>query len=51
MLDNEANIVRVATLDRVKAYAKAKEREAGEVSSKIRARMEAKRLERGRAEF
>ena len=39
MLDDEADIVRVATLDRVKAEAEAKEREAEEVSAEIRARI------------
>ena len=51
MLDDEADIVRVVALARVKAEAKAKERAAEEVSAEIRASMEAERSERERAEF
>ena len=39
MLDDEADIVRVATLDRLKAEAESKEREAEEVSAEIWARI------------
>ena len=41
MLDNEADIVRIAALARVKSKAEAKERAAEEVSAKIRASMKA----------
>ena len=51
MLDDEADIIRVAALARVESEAKAKERAVEEVSAKIRARMEAERSERERAEF
>ena len=51
ILDDEADIVRVAALARVKAEAEAKERAAEEVSADIRASMEAERSERERAEF
>ena len=47
MLDNEADIVRVASLDRVKADAEALERATEEVLGKIRARMEPNQSERG----
>ena len=48
MIDNKANIFRVADLDGVKAEAEAKERAAEEFSADIRARMEAERLDRER---
>ena len=51
MLDDKANIVRVADLARVKAEAKVKEREAEEVLSDIRARMEAERSDIERTEL
>ena len=41
MLDEEAHIVGVAALARVKSGAKAKERVVEEVSDEIRSRMEA----------
>ena len=51
MLDDEADIVRVAALARVKSESEANERESEEISTDIRARMEAERSERERAEF
>ena len=42
MIDEEAGIVRVATLARVNSEAKAKDRADEEVSANIRVRMEAK---------
>ena len=49
MLDDKANIIRVAALARVKAKAEAKERAYEEASSDIRSRMEAEKSERERA--
>ena len=49
MLDNEASIVRVSALARVKAGAEANERSAEEVSDEIRDSMEAKLSEREKA--
>ena len=46
MINDEADIVRVSALARVKAEAEAKDRAAGEVSAEIRASMEAERSER-----
>ena len=51
MLNDQANIFRVAALARVKAEAGTKERAADEVSANIKASMEANRLERERAEL
>ena len=50
MINDEADIVRVTDLTRVKAEVEAKERAEEEVSDEIRASMEAKRLEREREE-
>ena len=50
-LDDEANIVRVATLFRVKSGSKVKEKASKEFLSNFRARMEVKQSERERAEF
>ena len=51
ILNDEADIVRVAALDRVKDKDKANERAAKEVLAKIRARMEAEQSERKRVEL
>ena len=51
MLDNVANIIRVSALSRVKDEDKAKDKASREVSTNIRARMEAEQLERDREEF
>ena len=51
MLDDEANIVRVAALARLKAEDEAKDRAAEEVSAEIKDKMEAERSERERAEL
>ena len=51
ILDDGADIFRVAVLARVKAEAEAKERAAEEVFAGIRARMEAEQLEREMAEL
>ena len=51
MLDDEANIVRVSALAKVKAEEEAKERETEEVSANIKDRMEAELSERDREEF
>ena len=51
MIDDKADIFMVAALARVKDDAKANERAAKEVSAEIRAKMEANRYERERAEL
>ena len=51
MLDEKADIVRVAALARVNSEAEAKDRADDEVSAEIRSRIEAERSERERAEF
>ena len=48
MIHDEANIVRVAVLDRVKSEAEANDRLDNKFSAKIRARMEARQSERER---
>ena len=49
MLNDKADIVRIAALTRVKSEAEANERAVKEVSAQIRARMEAGQSERERA--
>ena len=51
MLDDGDNIVIIYALDRLKSEAKSKAREVKEVSAEIRARIEAERSERERADF
>ena len=50
-LNGEANIIRVSALARVKYEALVYERADGEVLAEIRARMDAEKSDRDRAEF